>query len=61
MLGKYSAIKGFFLGLIILIVIADLIFVGTHDSNAVDWINAVFTMGFGLVSVKYLWDKWKEK
>ena len=59
--GKYSAIKGFTLGLIIAIIIGDLVYTGYHGTTWVGWFNYIVTAAFGIGTVKMLWDRWKDK
>lgn len=60
--GKYSALKGATLGVIILLMVLDVIFTAYEGGTQFTrWANLLVTLCFGTGLVKVLWDKWKVK
>lgn len=56
--GKYSALKGFFLGVLIALAMLDVIFT-VENSIFVKTVNCIVTVGGIAALVAYLWNKWK--
>lgn len=60
--GKYSAVKGFSLLLILVLIVGNLILVGNCDGTRwFHWVDFAFTAAFGIGVIKMLWDRWKDK
>lgn len=58
--GKYSALKGFFLLALVACAMLDIIFT-SEGSTFVKVFNCVVTVGGFAALIVYLWNKWKVK
>ena len=59
--GKYSALKGFSLLILVAVMVLDLIFTVEGPSPVTRWGNLIVAECFGIGLIQYLWSRWKDK